>query len=470
MDNIDNDEENKKAKKVRRILLLKTDQELKKNSKRYLNIMINSKTIQELNQAYNSYKILLSESSPIYSNYVQIYDNMFPEKPKIVFKEKEIIIKNREDQIIKSLNSSMESHSPAIDYIPNKIDLGKKKFSFMKKGSINNNNSPKIFEGIKSKENINREGEEGEEENKKIKSSKIGNKNIHKVIDKIVRIKLPFETEDDDNAITKNIIHLRKYCYKLKKRRKKNKKFNKPKVILSVKKQKKDRGIERPKVKKRKTVVNLHIYTKKSLFGMKDDGQETVLKREDTFDNQNNKKLDEKILTEEDNKFEKNNSNTNMHERKTYKMNSFKDLKTIREKTNADKKRNIRRIQTLNPKNQPVFINKLSQKKEIKKKDSILKQVNKILKEPIISTKITRPSKYVIINNNINNANIIFNKDVKKKNSLFSLKSLEFQRQKFIKEKDKEKDNIRSSMKRTVKHIVRLFNPEFHRINLPLDS
>ena len=101
MDNIDNDEENKKAKKVRRILLLKTDQELKNNSKRYLNIMINSKTIQELNQAYNSYKILLSESSPIYSNYVQIYDNMFPEKPKIVFKEKEIIIKNREDQIIK---------------------------------------------------------------------------------------------------------------------------------------------------------------------------------------------------------------------------------------------------------------------------------------------------------------------------------------------------------------------------------
>ena len=73
------DEETEKAKKIRRILLLKTDEDLKSNSKRYSNIMINSKTIKELNQAYNSYKILLSESSPIYSNYVQLSEKLFPE-------------------------------------------------------------------------------------------------------------------------------------------------------------------------------------------------------------------------------------------------------------------------------------------------------------------------------------------------------------------------------------------------------
>ena len=119
--------ENLKAKKIRRILLLKTDQDLKNNDKK-ANIMINSKTIQELNQAYNSYKILLSESSPIYSNYVQIIEKMFPDNSQKNKKEKATPKQKNVEQIIKSLNSSFESHSPAIDFIPNKIDLGKKKF------------------------------------------------------------------------------------------------------------------------------------------------------------------------------------------------------------------------------------------------------------------------------------------------------------------------------------------------------
>ena len=80
--------ENLKAKKIRRILLLKTDQDLKNNDKR-ANIMINSKTIQELNQAYNSYKILLSESSPIYSNYVQIIEKCFQIIPKKIRKKRQ---------------------------------------------------------------------------------------------------------------------------------------------------------------------------------------------------------------------------------------------------------------------------------------------------------------------------------------------------------------------------------------------
>ena len=478
MNENENEKENLKAKKIRRILLLKTDQDLKNNDKK-ANIMINSKTIQELNQAYNSYKILLSESSPIYSNYVEIIEKMFPDNSEKNKKEKATPKQKNVEQIIKSLNSSFESHSPAIDFIPNKIDLGKKKFSFIKKGSIKNQNSPKFFEEINLKESQNKE------EDTKIKSTKLEKKNLHKVIDKIVRIKLPMDTEDDD-AITKSVIKLRRYCYKLIKKRK-YKKNSKPKPASSIRKGRKDRdkdkekkgdkGIEKPKYRKRRTIVAYNMLGRKSLFGIKDNIQEDVLKREDTFE-KSKEDLKVKII-EKEKQVEKDKSN--LPERKTNKMNSFKDLKTIREirekeneKLNMDRKRKLRRVQTLNLRNQPAYLNKLSQKKEIKKTDSVLKQVNQILKEPMISTKFARPSKFVIINNNINNANIILKKDVKKKNSLFGIPRLEFKRQKTIKEKDKEKEkeknNVRSYLKRNAKHTVKLFSPEFKGFKMTSDS
>ena len=469
MNENEDEKENLKAKKIRRILLLKTDQDLKNNDKR-ANIMINSKTIQELNQAYNSYKILLSESSPIYSNYVQIIEKMFPDNSQKNKKEKATPKQKNVEQIIKSLNSSFESHSPAIDFIPNKIDLGKKKFSFIKKGSIKNQNSPKFFEEI------------NKEEDAKIKSTKLEKKNLHKVIDKIVRIKLPMDTEDDD-AITKSVIKLRRYCYKLIKKRKKCKKNSKPKPISSIRKGRKDKdkdkdkkcdkGIERPKYRKRRTNVAYNMLRRKSLFGIKDNIQEAVLKMEDTYEKSKEDLKMKTIEKEKEKQIETNKSN--LQERKAQKMNSFKDLKTIREirekeneKLNIDRKRKLRRVQTLNLRNQPPYLNKLSQKKEIKKSDSVLKQVNQILKEPMISTKFARPSKFVIINNNINNANIILKKDVKKKNSLFGIKRLEFKRQKTIKEK--EKNNVRGSLKRNAKHTVKLFSPEFKGFKMTSDS
>jgi hypothetical protein len=471
MNENEDEKENLKAKKIRRILLLKTDQDLKNNDKK-ANIMINSKTIQELNQAYNSYKILLSESSPIYSNYVQIIEKMFPDNSQKNKKEKATPKQKNVEQIIKSLNSSFESHSPAIDFIPNKIDLGKKKFSFIKKGSIKNQNSPKFFEEI------------NKEEDAKIKSTKLEKKNLHKVIDKIVRIKLPMDTEDDD-AITKSVIKLRRYCYKLIKKRKKCKKNSKSKPISSIRKGRKDKdkdkdkkcdkGIERPKYRKRRTNVAYNMLRRKSLFGIKDNIQEAVLKMEDTYEKSKEDLKMKTIEKEKEKQIEKNKSN--LHERKAQKMNSFKDLKTIREirekeneKLNIDRKRKLRRVQTLNLRNQPPYLNKLSQKKEIKKSDSVLKQVNQILKEPMISTKFARPSKFVIINNNINNANIILKKDVKKKNSLFGIKRLEFKRQKTIKEKEKEKNNVRGSLKRNAKHTVKLFSPEFKGFKMTSDS
>ena len=453
-----NNKENIKAKKIRRILLLQTDQELKKNSKRYSNIKINSKSIKQLNQAYNSYKILLSEASSIYSNYVQIIQKIYPDKAENEKKIKEPPQTTREEQHITSLNSSFESHSPQIEFIPNKIDLGKKKFSFRKKGSINNPNSPKIFDKMNLKVSKSKECEDI-----KIKSTKLGNKGINKVIDKIVRIKLPTDIEDDDN-IMKSVIKLRKYCYKLIKKRKKCKK-QKPQ-LLSIKK---TRGTDKTKTSKRKTLVFSNTLLKNNyLFGQKEPNHDFILTREDTYVPKPIGLLNSKLFDKSERQLSKNDS-THSNDRKTYKLNSFKDLKTIREKVkekinmNVDKKRKLRRVQTLNLRNQPVT-NKLSHKKDSKKSDSVHKQINTILKGPMISTKFTRPSKFVIINNNINNninnANIIFRKDVNKKNSLFGVQRYDIKRLKTIKEKGKDliTNGRRNSLRKNVKHTLRLFS------------
>ena len=69
--NKDEDEETLKRKKIRRILLLKIDEEFKNISKRHWEIIFNSKITTKLNKKYNLYNILLSEKSKIYYNYVK---------------------------------------------------------------------------------------------------------------------------------------------------------------------------------------------------------------------------------------------------------------------------------------------------------------------------------------------------------------------------------------------------------------
>ena len=105
--------------------------------------------------------------------------------------------------------------------------------------------------------------------------------------------------------------------------------------------------------------------------------------------------------------------------------------------------------------------NKESKKKDINKNENnAQKQITTILKGPMTSTKFTRPSKFVIINNNINtninNANIIFRKDAKKKNSLFGVQRYDIKRLKTIKEKDKISGR-RNSLRKNGKHTVKLF-------------
>ena len=220
--------------------------------------------------------------------------------------------------------------------------------------------------------------------------------------------------------------------------------------------------------------MNLHIFAKRSLFGLKDSIQEPVLKREDTFEKHNDKKEKVKIEEEEKNS-EKSSAISNSNEHKNYKMNSFKELKTVREKTKEylEKKKKYRRTQTINIGKEPFSMeNKINHKKEIKKVETVSRQanMNPLLKGPIISTKIARPSKFLIINNNINNANIIIKKEVKKENSLFGNKRSDLKILKTIKEKEKDKICVRNSLKKNPKHTVKLFSPAFKGIKMNSDS
>ena len=67
-----------KRKKIRKILLLKINDELKEISQSKPTLLINSKTIQEIEKLYNTNNILLSEKSIIYSNYVKTEIKIYP--------------------------------------------------------------------------------------------------------------------------------------------------------------------------------------------------------------------------------------------------------------------------------------------------------------------------------------------------------------------------------------------------------
>ena len=95
-----------KAKKIRRILLLKTDKDLKSNTNINSNIMINSKTTQEMNKIYNSYTILLSESAKIYSNYVTIISKIAPNKEIKPSERRSLLPRKKEEFNFKDINSS----------------------------------------------------------------------------------------------------------------------------------------------------------------------------------------------------------------------------------------------------------------------------------------------------------------------------------------------------------------------------
>ena len=481
MDEKKSEKEELKAKKIRRILLLKIDRELKSDTNKNINIMINSKKIQDLNKAYNSYKILLSETTRIYSNYVEFIEKSFPINKKEI-KKKRVYSPRRkkEEKSIKSLNTSFDSNIPVFEYIPNKIDLGKKKITNGKRIAIKNWNSPQLSE---EKKNIRENNGDDEILHK---STKINKKGITKVIDKIVKIKLNTDIEDDYN-ITKSIIKLRKYCFKLIKKKKKPKKgpnlratFSPKKPPTSPRKPFKDKGGKRTKYHKRKTIIGTHPFIQMSLLGIKESNKEEKVARKETY-----KKVTKFLnsnINEKNNEVEK----TKFFSKsiKTNKLSSLKEIKIIKdnekenekekekEKLYSDRKRKLRRVQTMNMKNIQTNLIKLSEKKKFdgRRNASTLNQFNFIKNEPLVSTKFVRPPKFIIINNN----NII----LKKKNSLIDNKSLRLKKEKYqVKNNEEKKEELqkkrnkpRKSFMRNYKNTVKLGNSSSKKFKIFSDS
>ena len=262
------DEEKSKRKKIRRILLIKTDEELKKISKRNINVMINSKTSEEINKSYDLYNILLSEKSKVYYYYIKTEELIFPichdikyiHSSRLVSKTKNIAMS------IKTVkNICNEEHSPILNFFPKKIDLGLRKFKPPKRKTKNFY----ILEGfLDEKNNYNSSNGNGNG-NQLIKSTKVQKKGLYKLVDKIINIKM---NEDIEKVIKKNIIKLRKYCNKLKIPKNELKKQNK------IKKQPSPNETELNE-KKRMTLTNNKHFFKKSLFGSVDKKNDSKIKK-----------------------------------------------------------------------------------------------------------------------------------------------------------------------------------------------
>jgi len=448
-----------KAKKIRRAFLLKVDSELKADSKKNINLKINSKTIKELNQAYDPYSILLSKSSPIYSNYVEFFCETRPIMYKKQETHKKMPKNNTEEKNINSSNSSLDS-SPVLNFIPKKIDLCHTKLSSVIQNSIKNKASIKLDKNM-----ITKEKGLNEEVDSFTKSIKLGNKSLYKLKDKIVSKNCYFNdtNDDDDDNIIKNLIKLRKYCIKFIKKRKKIKKSLKVKKSFSPNRRRKEKVTFRANPKKRPTYIRTNTLVMHSLlfrnkYKNKSNNSEKNLSRENTYAKKESNFIVEKI--------ENKNFLENKRSEKSHKLHSLKNLEIIREnakeKINTDRKKTIRRCHSLIHKEGNEI-------KAIDNNENMIKEINKIIKEPTNSNKSIRQKNYFIINNHINNAKIIFKKDSDKRHSLFGTQRNNFNKQKIIKDKDKEEfdGKMRNSLRKMVKNTVIALSPEFTNFKNP---
>ena len=120
-----------KRKKVRKTLLLKTNDEIKEISDSHPKLLINSTTIQDIEKIYNRNSILLSEKGIIYSNYVKTEIRIYP--PIIYrenrYKSSEKQISNKPKiklEIVEGSTPEEDIVSPILNFFPKKIDLASK--------------------------------------------------------------------------------------------------------------------------------------------------------------------------------------------------------------------------------------------------------------------------------------------------------------------------------------------------------
>lgn len=301
-----------KRKRIRKLLLLKINDELKEIQKKKSNIRINSKTIQELNQLYNRSDILLFEKSTIYFNYIKTEEKIISRNnnilsptnmPKKEAKISKAINKsnNKSNKNNKSNNKNRtkrnekaetrtsqieiscysieeDSASPVMSYVPKKIELGRKKLIISKSKAKNN-------ETIQSnrKKNI-KSDKELLTKNILNKSTKIGGGDLllHKLIERITSIK---NNESTEGVIRENLKKLRNYCYQLRKKKKKIRKDD-AKRNSSFRKRDKENKEKRDIFKKRNTITNKDKEIFKHSFFI------NMQKKMESSHNKSNPKLD----------------------------------------------------------------------------------------------------------------------------------------------------------------------------------
>jgi hypothetical protein len=467
---VDDDDETLKRKKIRKILLLKTDEELKKINKKKINIMINSKTTQEMNKSYNIYNIPLSEKSKIYSYFVKIEEKIFPNNNERNFNILPLnschnVIENKKiERPIKLQSSSIfedDSISPVVSFSPKKIELGFKRVNLLKKSMKINEKSIQKF--INEKINLNL-GKEIANKDRFNKSTRIENRGLYRLVDKILMIKMNENTQD---TIKQNIIKLRKYCNKLKKKKKKVKKVIKPKN-QSMPKVQKNKTIQKNYLK-RMTLTNNKSYLKKSLLGSKDLklDRKRVEIRLSTAKQLNINLIEIEEMVKEKEKEKEKIKEFVIIKDKGKKLNKNSSSKIIKNVASikkdkyfeaSNRKKGLRRMQTLNGNNKKIIedLKKIKPKKIVKNENNKNEESNscyhQIEKEFILSSKFQRPSKFLF--NSTNNRELYKSKI----NSQFDLSKMPSSKdrkgfiQSFIyKDKDKdykEKDRMRSSTKK----------------------
>ena len=518
---IDN-EENSKSKKIRRILLIKTDEELKKMIKRSSNVMINSKTSEEINKSYDLYNILLSEKTKIYFNFIKTEEKIFPinnnnvkiaHSTRLLSKTKNIELQNKISDT--TFEDDLSPRSPKLNFFPMKIDLGCRKFNIPKRktdhffilnGILEDDKTTPFENQLSSNGNplnsnekqLNSKGKIVDSKldssgktinsNRKIidsngdilnttgtklnKSTRVQKKRLYKLVDKIMYIKM---NEYIEKIIKKNIKKLRKYCNKLK--------FHK----LEIKKQNKIKTQNEPndkntKPQKRLTLTNNKNFLKKSLFGSIDKIIEpkNIKKPEGRlkstkFLNLSKKDLQFKNLKEKKKEEEDEEDFVNkiISSKQITKVLTIHKVKKIEV---SNKKKKFRKMQTLNGnfKNQQIESN-------IKKKIKFTKNSEKI-KNPgeytgknanqifdfstshFLSTKFDLSSKYQFNNSNIKEQQkskfcSLFGKINQKE---LSKKEKKESVQYFLNSNKKKKEKIKSSNQKDKKNKKNVYNKCLH--------
>ena len=243
-----------KRKKIRRTLLLKVNDELKEISESKPTLLINSKTIQEIEKVYNKNNILLSEKGTIYSNYVKTGIKIYPPSIKPFYKFKSVEKKIEKSKIkLEFVGPSYEDEiiSPILNFIPKKKNLYYKQLSTLDKRYTKNNGSIQKF----IENNLNTDDNSLSKEDQLNKSTKIENNNLLKLIAKILSLK---DNENMEEIIKKNIKKLRKYCYRFRKKKKKNKRYKSQDSKI-----KNNNSISNINSNNNNNSNNLHVSTKK---------------------------------------------------------------------------------------------------------------------------------------------------------------------------------------------------------------